>query len=980
MGGHTMLRLLTGLALWCLVINFTRGKAACIGVERDALAAFNASITDAGGRLRSWQGENCCNWGGVSCSKKTGHVVKLDLGGYSLKGEISPSLAALTRLVHLNLSHGDFGAVPIPEFIGSFKMLRYLDLSHAGFGGIAPPQLGNLSRLVYLDLGSFGGPGITVNNFRWVSKLTSLRYLDLSWLYLAASVDWLQAVNMLPSLQVLRLNDASLPATDLTSLSQVNFTSLTLLNLKNNDLNSSMPNWIDKLSALSELDMTSCGLSGMIPDDLGKLTSLMFIGLGDNKLTGAIPTSASRLCNLVQISLSGNILSGDIAEAAKSLFPCMKQLQILELAGNNLTRNLSGWLEVMSGLRILDLSANSLSGVVPHGIGNLSSLTYLDISFNRFKGTLSELHFANLLRLDTLDLASNSFEIVVKQSWMPPFQLINLGLHDCLVGPEFPTWLQSQTIIEMTDLGSAGIRGPLPDWIWNFSLSMTSLNVSTNNITGMLPASLEPQLTMLTTLSMRNNKLQGNIPDLPLSIRVLDLSCNNLSGPLPHSFRDKELHYLSLSKNYISGVIPTDFCNMISLELIDLSDNNLSGQLPNCWQKKSELYAVDFSSNNLWGEIPSTMGSLNSLMSLHLSKNRLSGVLPTSLQSCQMLMFLDLAENNLSGNIPKWIGDSLKSLILVRLGSNQFSGGIPEELSQLPALHYLDLSNNKLSGPVPHFWGNLTALHLVNQDQDRRTSPFLQYKVYGLGGAYFFVYTDTLEVMTKGHNFLYEEEMYVMKGIDLSANLLSGEIPNEIGFLSSLINLNLSRNHIGGSIPAELGNLVDLESLDLSWNDLSGPIPDSFASLTSLGFLNLSYNDLSGKIPSRNQLATFDNYSFWGNENLCGPPLDRICVPESNKHWHHKHHLRFDTLTCLFTLLGFAFGISTVFTTFICSVVTRKAYFRFTNRVLGKLRTAVEMKLSINRMMPAGGDPSMATRSQDSITCYELEQSSTAIM
>ncbi|VAI00703.1 unnamed protein product [Triticum turgidum subsp. durum] len=488
------------------------------------------------------------------------------------------------------------------------------------------------------------------------------------------------------------------------------------------------------------------------------------------------------------------------------------------------------------------------------------------------------------------------------------------------------------------------------------------------------------QLTMLTTLSMRNNKLQGNIPDLPLSIRVLDLSCNNLSGPLPHSFRDKELHYLSLSKNYISGVIPTDFCNMISLELIDLSDNNLSGQLPNCWQKKSELYAVDFSSNNLWGEIPSTMGSLNSLMSLHLSKNRLSGVLPTSLQSCQMLMFLDLAENNLSGNIPKWIGDSLKSLILVRLGSNQFSGGIPEELSQLPALHYLDLSNNKLSGPVPHFWGNLTALHLVNQDQDRRTSPFLQYKVYGLGGAYFFVYTDTLEVMTKGHNFLYEEEMYVMKGIDLSANLLSGEIPNEIGFLSSLINLNLSRNHIGGSIPAELGNLVDLESLDLSWNDLSGPIPDSFASLTSLGFLNLSYNDLSGKIPSRNQLATFDNYSFWGNENLCGPPLDRICVPESNKHWHHKHHLRFDTLTCLFTLLGFAFGISTVFTTFICSVVTRKAYFRFTNRVLGKLRTAVEMKLSINRMMPAGGDPSMATRSQDSITCYELEQSSTAIM
>ncbi|KAM3310206.1 hypothetical protein ACQJBY_031098 [Aegilops geniculata] len=440
------------------------------------------------------------------------------------------------------------------------------------------------------------------------------------------------------------------------------------------------------------------------------------------------------------------------------------------------------------------------------------------------------------------------------------------------------------------------------------------------------------------------------------------------------------MHYLSLSKNFISGVIPDLFCNMTSMELFDLSDNNLSGELPNCWHKNSELYAIDFSSNNLWGEIPSTMGSLNSLMSLHLSKNSLSGVLPASLQSCQMLMFLDLAENNLSGNIPKWIGDNLKSLILVSLGFNQFSGEIPEELSQLPALHYLDLSNNKLSGPVPHFWGNSTALHLVNQDQDWRTSPFLQYKVYGLGGAYFFIYTDTLEVITKGHTFLYQSEMYMMKGIDLSANLLSGEIPHEIGFLSVLFNLNLSRNHIGGSIPAELGNLVDLELLDLSWNDLSGPIPHSLTSLHYLGVLDLSYNDLSGKIPLENQFATFENYS-WGNKNLCGPPLDRICVPESNKNRRRKHHHKFDTLICLFTLLGFAFGISTVFTTFICSAVARKAYFRFTDRMLGKLRcTAVEMKPSINRMMPARGDPSMATRSQDSITCYELEQPSAAIM
>ncbi|GJN15572.1 hypothetical protein PR202_gb02495 [Eleusine coracana subsp. coracana] len=286
----------SAVALWCLIMNI-REINACIVAERDALVAFNASINDHQGRLSSWQGENCCNWSGVRCRKKTGHVVQLDLGEYSLKGELNPSLASLTSLVYLNLSQNDFGGVSIPEFIGSFKMLRYLDLSHAGFGGTVPPQLRNLSRLGYLDLSSSGSHVITVDSFHWVSKLTSLSYLDLSWLYLAASSDWLQAVNMLPLLQVLHLNDASLPATNLNYLPRVNFTTLTQLDLKNNNLNSSFPSWIWNLSVLSELDMSSCGLSGRIPDEIGKLTSLKFIGLADNKLEGVIPRSATRLCN-----------------------------------------------------------------------------------------------------------------------------------------------------------------------------------------------------------------------------------------------------------------------------------------------------------------------------------------------------------------------------------------------------------------------------------------------------------------------------------------------------------------------------------------------------------------------------------------------------------------------------------------------------------------------------------------------------------
>ena len=290
---------------------------------------------------------------------------------------------------------------------------------------------------------------------------------------------------------------------------------------------------------------------------------------------------------------------------------------------------------------------------------------------------------------------------------------------------------------------------------------------------------------MLTTLNMSHNQLEKSILDLPTGVQVFDLSHNHLSTSFPQSFGEIGLYYLLLSNNFLSVGIPTDLCNMVSMEVIDLSNGSLSGELLNSWHKNFNMYTIDFSSNNFWGKIPSTIGSLSNLVTLHLRKNNLSGILPTSLQSCSRLMFLDLGDNNLSGNIPKWIGDGLQSLVLLSLGSNQFSGEIPEELSQLHALQYLDLSNNKLCGQIPHVLGNLTALHLSSQIWD--TSPFLEFMVYGVGGAYFYVYTDTLEATLKGQVLIFRMYYYLyLTSIDLSANQLTGEIPSEIGSLSSL--------------------------------------------------------------------------------------------------------------------------------------------------------------------------------------------------
>ncbi|XP_057517117.1 receptor-like protein 6 [Amaranthus tricolor] len=71
--------------------------------------------------------------------------------------------------------------------------------------------------------------------------------------------------------------------------------------------------------------------------------------------------------------------------------------------------------------------------------------------------------------------------------------------------------------------------------------------------------------------------------------------------------------------------------------------------------------------------------------------------------------------------------------------------------------------------------------------------------------------------------------------------------------------------------------MTNLESLDLSQNMLSGEIPQTLAQLTSLEVFNVSHNRLVGPIPQGEQFNTFDDSSFQGNLALCGFPLPEKC-------------------------------------------------------------------------------------------------------
>ena len=85
----------------------------------------------------------------------------------------------------------------------------------------------------------------------------------------------------------------------------------------------------------------------------------------------------------------------------------------------------------------------------------------------------------------------------------------------------------------------------------------------------------------------------------------------------------------------------------------------------------------------------------------------------------------------------------------------------------------------------------------------------------------------------------------------LIENQLTGEIPAELGNLTSLTWLVLVRNQLSGEIPTELGNLTNLEALVLHTNQLSGEIPAELGNLTNLTIgMTLGTNQLTGEIPT----------------------------------------------------------------------------------------------------------------------------------
>uniref|UniRef100_A0A5B7B405 Protein kinase domain-containing protein n=1 Tax=Davidia involucrata TaxID=16924 RepID=A0A5B7B405_DAVIN len=524
------------------------------------------------------------------------------------------------------------------------------------------------------------------------------------------------------------------------------------------------------LTMLVKLSMSKNSMTGKVPNNIGDFKSLEFLDISDNLFFSSLPPEIGKLGKLQNLSLAGNNFSGSIPESISGL----------------------------TSIQSLDLSCNSFSGSLPSALTKFTSLISLNLSLNGFTKNIPK-GFELMTNLKVLDLHGNKLDGTLDKE----FLLLSSAIHVDFSGNLLVSSASKQQ-----------------KFLPGISATVAYLNLSNNQLTGLL--------------SGGEALMFGNL-------KVLDMSYNQLSGELPGFNFVYDLQVLKLSNNRFSGFIPNDLLKGDSFVLteLDLSGNNLTG--PISMITSTTLRVLDLSSNGLSGELPLLTGSC---AILDLSNNQFEGNL-SRLVKWGNIEFLDLSQNHLTGSIPEVTSQFLR-LNYLNLSHNYLSSSLPKVIMQFPKLTVLDLSFNLLDGPL------LTTL---------LTLPTLQ------------------ELHLENNLFVGSVEFSPppssepsLRVLDLSHNQLNGYFPDGFGSLTGLRVLSLASNNFSGSLLTSMADITSLSSLDISQNHFTGPLPNNLSNI--LESFNASYNDLSGVVPEN--LRKFPLSSFYpGNSGLQfpnGPP------------------------------------------------------------------------------------------------------------
>ena len=234
--------------------------------------------------------------------------------------------------------------------------------------------MGFLSNLEALVIGRNPLAGIVLEVH--FTKLSNLKYLEMSWTYLTFNV----SSNWIPPFQ------------------------LQYTKMISSKMGPKFPAWLQTQRSLQSLYISNVGIVDTAPSWLWKWASQIphVLHLSDNQISGDL---SEVLLNNTHVDLSSNSFTGQLPRFSQNVIE-------LRIANNPFPRRISSFLcrKVNGGskLEVLDLSNNSLSGKLSICLMYWPSLTHLNLGDNNLSGKIPN-SVGSLFALKALHLYNNNF-------------------------------------------------------------------------------------------------------------------------------------------------------------------------------------------------------------------------------------------------------------------------------------------------------------------------------------------------------------------------------------------------------------------------------------------------------------------------------------------------------------------------------------------------------------------------------------------